>query len=85
MFTRDELDTIIAACDAGDRIERIVKVLGLDVPPVQRAHMLLLKEKAGNLCVEIDKQTAAKKAREEADVKAGAMKVAEAELSTHEA
>ena len=55
MFTRDELDTIIAACDAGDRIERIVKVLGLDVPPIQRAHMLLLREKAGKLCVEIDK------------------------------
>ncbi len=89
MFTRDELDTILAGCDAADRLERILKTLGLDVSATQRAHVLLLKDKAAKLAKEIDDAEAAMTAKAKADVDAaarnGALRVAEAEFSTNEA
>ena len=72
MFTRDELDTIIAACDAADRIERIAKTLGMNAAPKQRAEFLLLQEKAARLAQELDKASADKAKAEKVKDKADA-------------
>ena len=61
MFTRDELGSIIYACEAADRTERIVKILGLDVPQQQRAYILALHAKVITLAKEMDEKEAAEK------------------------
>lgn len=64
MFTRDELDTIIAACDAADKLDRMLCILGLNTSKSVKAHLLLLSEKAQKAAEEMDKAEEAKKKAE---------------------
>ena len=64
MFTRDELDTILAACDATDKLERMTKLLGMNTFLTVRIQILSLQEKCTLMAQKMDEEAAKKRASE---------------------